>query len=109
MLTQANQPQTLRLKLPRPHVGQREIIDNAARFNVTANGRRWGKTYLMGDRLIKPMLNGYPVGWFAPTYKVLDDAWRYFKQVLEPIISKKDEQDYYLELITRGSRPEPKV
>jgi hypothetical protein len=102
MLTQANQPQTLRLKLPRPHVGQREIIDNAARFNVTANGRRWGKTYLMGDRLIKPMLNGYPVGWFAPTYKVLDDAWRYFKQVLEPIISKKDEQDYYLELITGG-------
>lgn len=90
------------LQLPRLHLGQREIIRNQSRFNVTANGRRWGKTYLMGDRLIKPMLDGYPVGWFAPTYKILDDAWRYMKKVLDPVIRKKDETDYYIELITGG-------
>jgi hypothetical protein len=56
----------------------------------------------MADRLIKPMLNGYPVGWFAPNYKILDDAWRYFKATLEKVTAKKDETAHYIELITGG-------
>lgn len=102
MLTAESNNQVLRLRIPRPHAGQRQMINQGIRFNVLACGRRYGKTYVMGDRLLKPMLNGYPVGWFAPTYKVLDDAWRYFKKVLAPLITKKDETDYYIELITGG-------
>lgn len=64
--------------------------------------RRFGKTILMADRLIEPMLNGYPAGWFAPSYKILDDAWRYFKLVLGPVTKKKDETAHFIELVTGG-------
>lgn len=56
----------------------------------------------MADRLIRPMLEGYPVGWFAPFNKVLEDAWRYFKLILEPVIVKKDETAHYIQLVTGG-------
>lgn len=90
------------LLLPRPYAEQCKIIAQARRFNVMCEGRRAGKTILKADRLIKQALHGYPVGWFAPTDKVLDDAWLYFKEKLEPVIKKKDEVDHYIELITGG-------
>lgn len=64
--------------------------------------RRFGKTIVMADRLIHPALEGYPVGWFAPTYKVLDDAWLYLSAVLEPLIKVKNKSAYFIELITGG-------
>jgi hypothetical protein len=90
------------LHLPQPHAGQRAIIAQARRFNVLVCGRRYGKTILMADRLIRPLLQGYPVGWFAPTYKVLDDAWLYLKAILAPLIKTKDEADHFIELTTSG-------
>ena len=60
--------------LPRPHTAQLEVLENRARFNVVACGRRWGKTKMGGSLAIEGALQGYPVGWFAPTYKTLGDA-----------------------------------
>lgn len=56
----------------------------------------------MADRLILPALEGYPIGWFAPTYKVLDDAWLYLAATLEPLIKVKNKSAYFIELITGG-------
>ena len=58
---------------------QQQVIDEAKRFNgfnVLACGRRWGKTLLGIDRLINQALEGKPVAWFAPNYKLGWPTWR---------------------------------
>lgn len=64
------------INLPRPHPAQVEVLEGKRRFNVVACGRRWGKTKLGGSLALQGALNGFPVGWFAPSYKVLGDALR---------------------------------
>ena len=94
---------TITLKLPRPHQGQRKILGEANRFNVVACGRRWGKTVLGLNRLIEPALAGKPVGWFAPSYKYLEEAWREFVRVLRPATQARNATEKRLELITGGT------
>ena len=93
---------TLTLNLPKPHPGQIAVISYKARFNVMACGRRFGKTTLGIDRIIRPMLDGRPVGWFSPTYKMLADVWREMKEVLQPVTRQKSEQEKRIEIITGG-------
>lgn len=88
--------------LPRPHPAQWRIKEQASRFNVLALGRRFGKTTLGEDVDIRPALEGYPVAWFAPTYKYLTDPWRDFKRLLGPVIKDKSETEHRIELVTGG-------
>jgi hypothetical protein len=94
--------QTLTLTLPKPHKAQAEIIRGARRFNVVCAGRRFGKDVLTLNKDIEPALAGFPVGWFAPTYKMLSDDWKSAKHLLAPVISKTSEQEKQLQLITGG-------
>ena len=48
------------------------------------------------------MLEGYPVGWFAPSYKYLAEAWRDFNRVLAPVIAHRDSTEKRIRLITGG-------
>ena len=86
------------LQLKRPHAAQRQVLDGADRFNVVACGRRWGKTEMGIEHLALPtFLAGQPVGWFAPTYKLLDEAWDSTLDALMPMrslleVSKADHQ-----------------
>ncbi|MCH8853833.1 MAG: hypothetical protein IID41_14445 [Planctomycetes bacterium] len=74
---------TLRLKSP--HEAQQYVLDHAKRFNAVACGRRWGKTDMGVEHLAMPvLLAGLPVGWFAPTYKLLDEAWAFTVETLIP-------------------------
>lgn len=92
-----------------PHADQLRVLRGAQRFNAVACGRRWGKTRLgvfvalTGGTLDhqRALAQGYDVGWFAPTYKLLDEAWRESKLALEPIgIERADSQRMRLELST---------
>src|SRR3954451_8982125 len=94
---------TLTLTLPRPHPAQRAILQGTRRFNVLACGRRFGKTTFGEHRLLEPLLAGYPVAWFAPTYKYLSEVWRDFVRLLRPGIRYKNRSEYRIELITNGS------
>lgn len=84
------------IQLHEPHAAQQQVMDEARRFNVLACGRRWGKTDLCMDSLaIPPALDGWPVGWFAPTYKLLGEAWDDCITCLKPMrdmltINKQD-------------------
>ena len=49
-----------------------------------------------------PALDGYPVGVFSPTYKMLGEVWRDLKQVCRDVTAKKNEQERRIELITGG-------
>jgi hypothetical protein len=74
------------LTLAKPHAAQQQVIDEAARFNVVACGRRWGKTQLCLEHIaLAAALDGHPAGWFAPTYKLLDEAWAMTMELIQPI------------------------
>jgi hypothetical protein len=103
---------TKKLKLPALHIAQQKVWEGRARYNVVCLGRRSGKTALgimlaLGASgccdLAMGALQGVPVGWFAPTYKVLDLAWRESKQRLNPIITNKNEQSKRLEIMGGGT------
>lgn len=72
------------------------------RFNVVDCGRRWGKTVLGVNRLVPPALAGFPVAWFAPSYKYMTEAWRDFIRILGPAILRSDKTERRIELVTGG-------
>lgn len=78
------------------------VLNEARRFNVVACGRRWGKTKLGINRLVGPAAEGYPVGWFSPTYKMLAEVWRETREVLGSLTARVSVQEHRIELITGG-------
>src|SRR5512139_745122 len=92
---------SIRIELPRPHPGQREVMRDAARFNVLCCGRRWGKDILLERRITKKALHyKQPVAWFAPTYKMLLENWRALRHLLSPVIARASDAEHRLDLIT---------
>src|SRR5208283_2296932 len=82
----------IELQLTALHPSQMQVLQQAKRFNVVCCGRRWGKTVLGMDRLIHPALEGKPVAWFAPNYRLLTDVWRELNATLAPIITRTNQQ-----------------
>ena len=68
--------------------------DEAKRFNVLCCGRRWGKSELATDILCDTALDGHPVGYFTPTYKLLDGTYRECLSILDPITTRKNEHNF---------------
>ena len=94
---------TIDLHLPELHPGQAEIIASAKRFNCACLGRRAGKTAMGEDLATDKMLDGYPVGWFSPTYKMLTDVWRDMTTTLADVTESRNVAERRLELITGGT------
>ncbi len=90
------------LSIPKPHAAQLKIMSEMRRFNVICCGRRFGKTLLCTNLLLGPALAGYPVAWFAPSYKYLIEVWRETFRLLKPVISEKNSTDKRMQLITGG-------
>lgn len=102
------QTKTITLTLPKPHAGrtmggQKRILSEMRRFNVLDCGRRFGKTDLCEIVIHEPLLKGLPVGWFAPTYKILDDAWDEIARIYSPIIKRQNKTDKVMEMVTGGT------
>jgi hypothetical protein len=93
----------IRLQLPRPHPAQQQVIREAARFNILACGRRWGKSTLAVDRCLQPALKGAPAAWCSPTYKSLADTWREVRTTVERVKRDKSETEKRIELIGGGT------
>jgi hypothetical protein len=92
----------VQLILPRPHPAQYQVLQESKRFNVLCCGRRWGKTTIAIDRLVRPALRGKPVAWFAPTYKLLSEAWQNLQSALKDITVRQSESEHWLHLIGGG-------
>jgi terminase large subunit-like protein len=95
-------PHVVQIEVPEPHAGQQKVIDEAGRFNVLECGRRFGKTTLGEFLLAMPAIQGHPVGWFAPTFKYLTEAWRNVLKIVQPLTSKVNVQERRIELTTGG-------
>lgn len=94
---------TVTIELPRPHPAQQQVLDEARRFNVVACGRRWGKTDMGIALNIETALAGHPAAWFAPTYKLLEEAWERFDQALpQQVIKAKNKSERTIKLHTGG-------
>jgi hypothetical protein len=96
-------PTPVRISLLRPHPAQQRVIGEAKRFNIVCCGRRWGKSTLGIDRLVKPVLEGHACGWFSPSYKLLMEAWRAIQDVLAPVIVSRNDAEFRLEIKGGGS------
>lgn len=44
-------------------------------------------------------ITGRPVGWFSPTYRMLADAWRDIREILQPVTESARADEHRLELI----------
>jgi len=88
--------------LPRLHPGQVRIKEERKRFTVLMCGRRFGKTVFGEREVIEPALQGFPTAWFAPTYKYQLEVWQSLIRRLQPIISRSNEQERRIELVTGG-------
>jgi predicted phage terminase large subunit-like protein len=87
------------------HGGQQRILESPARYKVIAAGRRFGKTLLAVEWLALAeggALDGASVGFFAPTYKLLMEAWNDFERTLTPIMKRSNKTEMRMELITGG-------
>ena len=93
---------TIELVLPSLHPAQQRIINEARRFNVLACGRRFGKTTLGIDLVIDKALDGYPVGWFSPTYKMLGEVWKEIIETTKQLQTRVAKQEHRIELLTGG-------
>lgn len=83
---------------------QRTIVQARSRFNVVDCGRRWGKTQLgMNVAMQAMVIRGWPVAWFAPTYKYLADVWRDMRETLQPYTTRADATEKRIELVTGGT------
>lgn len=94
----------IEVSLPKMHPAQAQIYREARRFNVASLGRRSGKTVL-GIRLIakKALAQRLPCAWIAPSYKLLDEAWRESKKRFSGVIVSKQEQTKRIDLMGGGS------
>ena len=85
--------------IEKPHSGQKQILDSDKRFKVLACGRRFGKTVIAKRRIV---LQGYQnckyIGYYAPTYKMLNETWREVAHTLSSVTLKKDE--HHKQIIT---------
>jgi hypothetical protein len=96
--------QVLHLILPTLHPNQQKVLSEARRFNTVCCGRRWGKTTLATELLLSPddpengALNGFPVAYGAPTYKMLMEVWREVVRLTVDITESKSEVEKRIEL-----------
>lgn len=77
-------------------------MQTAKRFNVLKCGRRFGKTSLAEELIIEPALDGFPVAYYCPTYKDLNDFWINIISIVRDVIQSKNEQLKQIRLTTGG-------
>ena len=94
---------TVRLKVERPHDAQKQIIAGRKRFNVVCAGRRTGKTRYALLRSLEPILNGKPVAYFAPIYRMLTEFWRDAVEMYKPVIIEMNKSEHQFRVIGGGS------
>lgn len=91
------------LKLPRPHEGQRRVLNSSARFRVLMCGRRWGKSLISQSISIDGILKGQRVAYITPIYKL---AKKFYDDIVErlpdAVISSKNKADLKITLVTGG-------
>jgi hypothetical protein len=72
-----------RVPLPVLHADQRKVLALPGKRKLVRCGRRWGKTDLGKTVAVSDAAKGFPVGWFAPDYKISSEAYDEMLDVVE--------------------------
>lgn len=88
---------------PELHWAQEQVLAECRRFNVLQCGRRFGKTTLGVELAMETAIDGKPAAWFAPTYKLLNEAWREIVRAMKDVTARVSIADHRVELITGGT------
>ena len=82
------------LRIPGLHEGQASIVDHIERFTVIRCGRRFGKSSLGVHIAAMGFLHGKRVGWFGPTYKLVDPQFEQLRAMVgQPPLGLTNESD----------------
>lgn len=78
----------LDIPLPKFHPDQRRAFEVWRKNKYVAGrcGRRWGKTDFAKTIAAYYMMKGRNVGWFAPSYKIMTEAYSELHRLLDPLI-----------------------
>jgi hypothetical protein len=94
----------IEIALPTLHPGQVAAFREFQACDLLAVrcGRRWGKTdfgkVLASDR----SLRGHPVGWFAPDYRIMAEAYNEIVDTLEPAKKSSSKMEGIIRTVTGG-------
>ncbi len=92
--------------LPTLHYDQVNVFKKFRKKNVrrlaVRCGRRWGKTELGKVLASDDVINGYPVGWFAPDYRIMAEAYNEIMTGLMPIKKSSSKTEGIMRFITGG-------
>jgi phage terminase large subunit-like protein len=80
------------VRLPTLHPGQVEAFNAGYRFMGLRCGRRWGKTAYGITRACDGATKKWPVGFFAPDYKIIAETFQEIRDILDPIITRASQQ-----------------
>lgn len=92
-------PVKKRVRLYQPHSGQLRIHRSKARFRVVVCGRRFGKTLMACNEIVKFSLQhkNSNNAWIAPTYRQSKIAYRLIRRALREVIVYKSDSELRLE------------
>jgi len=90
------------LQIPEFHAGQLAAYEASGRFTVIRCGRRWGKTEYGKIIAESGSAHGDSVGWFAPDYKIMSEAYNQILDDLTPIKKNASKNDGVIHTITGG-------
>lgn len=95
----------IKVVLPTLHADQVVAFEKFRRnrFMALRAGRRWGKTEFAKTIACNMALNGLPVGWFAPDYKISSEAFNEIADVLEPVKKQSSKVEGVIRT-TKGGR-----
>lgn len=90
--------------LPTLHPGQvvAYSVITSSRFTTVRCGRRFGKTDLLKTVACDAAIKGHPVGWFAPEYRFVAEAYNEIVDILEPVITQQSKTDGVVRTRTGG-------
>ena len=90
------------LEIPTLHSGQIDIYKDPNRFKAVCCGRRWGKTELGKAIAMSGAAKGQSIGWLAPDYKIMSEAYNQILDALEPIKKSASKNDGVISTTTGG-------
>ncbi len=98
-------PLKQKVRLYRPHKGQLRIHNSKARFRVVACGRRFGKTLMACNEIVKFALEhrNATCAWVAPSYRQSKIAYRLIRRAMREVITYKSDSELRIEFKSGSS------
>lgn len=93
---------TIEITLPTLHPGQVAAFRTPGKRVAVRCGRRWGKTDFGATIACDAAIKRKSVGWFAPSYKIQQEAYQEILNILNPVVRSSSKMDGVIRTITGG-------